>query len=82
MIVVRTFSISSERIRMNSNENPKDTDREVYILRYWRDLTLRGQITHVRSGMTFPLRDPEVLLALIQEQAKNACSNKKPSGLK
>ncbi|MBU1661107.1 MAG: hypothetical protein KKD28_06505 [Chloroflexi bacterium] len=49
-----------------SNEYLQKSEREVYILRYWRDQTLRGQITHVRSGMTFPLRDPEVLLAFIQ----------------
>ena len=67
---------------MNSSEDIKGTQREIYILRYWRGQTLRGQITHVRSGMTFPLRDPEVLLALIREQANVSDPKDKPSGLK
>ena len=82
MILVQTLRVSSERIRMNSTENLKETEREVYILRYWRDLTLRGQITHVRSRTTFPLRDPEVLLAFIQEQLDVSDSKDKLSGLK
>ena len=67
---------------MNSSEDIKGTQREIYILRYWRDQTLRGQVTHVRSGLTFPLRDPEVLLALIREQLDVSASKDKHSGLK
>ena len=67
---------------MNSTKNHEETEREVYILRYWHDQTLRGQIQHVRSGVTFPLRDPEVLLALIREQLDVSASKDKHSGLK
>ncbi|MBU0511858.1 MAG: hypothetical protein KKD28_06495 [Chloroflexi bacterium] len=61
---------------MNSSDFQKEKQREIYILRTWRDLTLRGQIQHVRTGTTYPLCDPEVLLALIQEQVALASKSK------
>jgi hypothetical protein len=63
------------------------SEREVYILRIWKsfehDAPLRGQIQHIRSGRTLPLRKPEGILRFLQEQVK-AVNEKEsnPSGIK
>lgn len=52
------------------------TEREVFILRIWKcreqDAPLRGQIQHIRSGRTYPLREPEGILRFMQEQVNAA----------
>jgi hypothetical protein len=67
---------------MEPTNLPQYHDREVYILLYWHDPVLRGQIVHVDSGKIYPISDPEALLALIQKQVESAGSKDKSSGLK
>lgn len=62
------------------------SDREVFILRVWKshekDAPLRGHIQHVRSGESFPLRKPENVLLVIQEQVETAKEKTPPSGIR
>jgi hypothetical protein len=53
---------------LNPLSNLDKTERDVYVLQYWHQWTLKGQVTHVHSGKTFPIHDPEGLLALIRQQ--------------
>ena len=63
------------------------SEREVFILRVWKSIEqnaqLMGQIQHVRSGKTFPVREPEGMLQFIQKQM-DADNEKKsiPPGIK
>ena len=67
---------------MTPSDIQDQTERETYILRTWRDQTLRGQIQHVRTGMTYPLYDLELLMTFIQKQIDKADTEKQPSSLK
>jgi hypothetical protein len=62
------------------------SEREVFILRVWKPLEqnapLRGQIQHVRSGITFSLREPENILLFMQEQVEATKKKSIPSGIK
>ena len=69
-----------------SQNHSNPTNQEVFILRVWKspekNAPLRGQIQHVRSGRTLPIREPEIIFRFIQEQVENATGKSTLSGIR